>query len=73
MDNGVGSGVHLSPGGLEMAERQIAFGDNLALRAGATLLFPRPGEGRGGGRGSDADDAGALRVRVHRLSVKSLW
>jgi hypothetical protein len=69
LDNGAGSGVHLSPGGLEVAERRISLGDNLALRAGATLLFPRPGE-RERGR---AEDAGALRVRVHRLSVKSLW
>jgi hypothetical protein len=65
LDNGVGSGVHLSPGGVEFDERRVALGDNLAIRAGATLLFPRslpmP-------RGEDA-----LRVRVNRLSVKTLW
>jgi hypothetical protein len=65
MDNGVGSGVHLSPGGLELDERRVALGDNLALRAAATVLFPRslpmP-------RGEDA-----LRVRINRLSVKTLW
>jgi hypothetical protein len=72
LDNGVGSGVHLSPGGLEFAERRVALGDNLAVRAGATVLFPRPGGGAGGSYRADAD-AGALKVRVHRLSVKSLW
>jgi hypothetical protein len=65
LDNGVGSGVHLSPGGIEFDERRVALGDGLLLRAGATVLFPRslpmP-------RGEEA-----LRVRVDRLSVKTLW
>jgi hypothetical protein len=65
LDNGVGSGVHLSPGGIELDERRVVLGDGLALRAGLTCLFPRalpvP-------RGSEP-----LRVRVNRLSVKTLW
>lgn len=60
-----GSGWHLTPSGLEFDEQLLRFGSNVTMRASAGLVFPRslPID-------PDNDDFG---LKVHRLSIKSLW
>ena len=67
LDNDVGSGVHLSPSGVEFDERRVALGANTEVRAGASLRFPRQ-------LPFDPDDPDAnFRLTINRLSLKTLW
>ncbi|KIZ03416.1 hypothetical protein MNEG_4545 [Monoraphidium neglectum] len=66
IDNQIGTGVHLSPSGVEFDERRVALGDTTELRAGATLRFPRS-------LPIDRDDPDAFKLQVHRLSLKAQW
>ncbi|GBF90334.1 hypothetical protein Rsub_02440 [Raphidocelis subcapitata] len=66
IDNDIGTGVHLSPSGIEFDERRLALGSTTELRAGATLRFPRS-------LPIDRDDPDAFKLQVHRLSLKTQW
>ncbi|GLI67803.1 hypothetical protein VaNZ11_012091 [Volvox africanus] len=65
LDNAAGSGVHLTPGGLELDEQVLQFGRAVNLRASASVLFPRqlPLE----------EGEPPLRLQLHRLSLRSIW
>ncbi|GIL56524.1 hypothetical protein Vafri_11858 [Volvox africanus] len=65
LDNAAGSGVHLTPGGLELDEQVLQFGSAVNLRASASVLFPRqlPLE----------EGEPPLRLQLHRLSLRSIW
>ncbi|KAL6753252.1 hypothetical protein V8C86DRAFT_2731791 [Haematococcus lacustris] len=65
LEQSPGSGLHLTPTGLELDQTSLQFGRNISLRASAGLKFPRglPIE-------PDNDDFG---LKVHRLSLKTLW
>ncbi|KAG2427001.1 hypothetical protein HXX76_012785 [Chlamydomonas incerta] len=65
LDNAAGSGVHLTPGGLEFDEKVLRFGDAVSVRASAAVCFPR--------QLPLQDDEPPLRLQVHRLSLKSIW
>ncbi|PNW86602.1 hypothetical protein CHLRE_02g093350v5 [Chlamydomonas reinhardtii] len=65
LDNAAGSGVHLTPGGLEFDEKVLRFGDAVSVRASAGVCFPR--------QLPLQDDEPPLRLQVHRLSLKSIW
>ncbi|KAF8072590.1 Cbwd1 [Scenedesmus sp. PABB004] len=66
LDNDVGTGVHLTPTGVEFDERRLTLGKSTEVRAGATLRFPRS-------LPVDRDDPDAFKLHVHRLSLKTLW
>lgn len=66
LDNDVGTGVHLTPTGIEFDERRLTLGNSTELRAGATLRFPRS-------LPVDRDDPDAFKLQMHRLSLKTLW
>ncbi|WIA08490.1 hypothetical protein OEZ85_007925 [Tetradesmus obliquus] len=66
LDNDVGTGVHLTPTGVEFDERRLTLGKSTEVRAGATLRFPRT-------LPIDRDDPDAFKLQVHRLSLKTLW
>jgi hypothetical protein len=66
VDTDAGTGVHLSPTGIEFDERRLALGDSTEIRAGATLRFPRS-------LPIDRDDPDAFALQVHRLSLKTRW
>ncbi|PNH07672.1 hypothetical protein TSOC_005828 [Tetrabaena socialis] len=66
LDNAAGSGIHLTPGGIEFDEQVLRFGTAVTMRASAGLAFPRQlpiAEG----------DPHPLKLEVHRLSLKSIW
>ncbi|GLC46519.1 hypothetical protein PLESTF_000956800 [Pleodorina starrii] len=65
LDSAAGSGVHLTPGGLEFDEQVVQFGRAVSLRASASLAFPRqlPLE----------QGEPPLRLQLHRLSLRSIW
>ncbi|GAX82008.1 hypothetical protein CEUSTIGMA_g9436.t1 [Chlamydomonas eustigma] len=65
LDNTSGSGIHLSPTGIEVDEKLVRFSDILTVRAAVGLSFPRS-------LPIDKDDD-AFGFKVHRLSLKSLW
>jgi hypothetical protein len=66
LDNDVGSGIHLTPSGIEFDERRLALGNRTELRAGAALRFPRS-------LPVDRSDRDAFKLDVHRLSLRTLW
>lgn len=58
LDNTSGTGIHLSPAGVEFDERVVRLGSGLSLRAAASLRFPRQ-------LPIDRDD-NDLGIKVHR-------
>eukprot|EP00775_Hariotina_reticulata_P007043 gene7043-7257_t len=66
LDNDIGTGIHLTPTGVEFDERRLTLGNSTEVRAGATLRFPRT-------LPIDRDDPDAFKLHVHRLSLKTLW
>ena len=65
LDNCVGTGVHVTPAGIEFDEQVVALGPNVALRGAAGIQFPRQlpvEEGRN-----------PLNLNVSRLGLKSRW
>ncbi|KXZ43100.1 hypothetical protein GPECTOR_102g53 [Gonium pectorale] len=66
LDSAAGSGVHLTPGGLEFDEQVLRFGTAVSLRASAGVSFPRQ-------LPWSEDDGPPFKVQVHRLSLKSIW
>ncbi|KAG2500554.1 hypothetical protein HYH03_001326 [Edaphochlamys debaryana] len=65
LDNAAGSGVHLTASGLEFDEQVVRFGSNVSMRASAALNFPRQLPLQEG--------EPPFELRVHRLSLKSIW
>eukprot|EP00197_Chlamydomonas_leiostraca_P011371 CAMPEP_0202866580 /NCGR_PEP_ID=MMETSP1391-20130828/8031_1 /ASSEMBLY_ACC=CAM_ASM_000867 /TAXON_ID=1034604 /ORGANISM="Chlamydomonas leiostraca, Strain SAG 11-49" /LENGTH=404 /DNA_ID=CAMNT_0049546543 /DNA_START=53 /DNA_END=1267 /DNA_ORIENTATION=- len=65
LDQVAGTGWRFTPSGVEFDQQAVRFGRNVQVRASAGLTFPRtlPFD-------RDADDFG---IKVHRLSLKSLW
>ena len=59
LENGVGTGLHVTPVGVDIDEQLLHFGDNLALRGSASLSFPRslPIDPRRWGKGAGHDIA----------------
>eukprot|EP00877_Chromochloris_zofingiensis_P013305 jgi/Chrzof1/8228/Cz03g02080.t1 len=66
LESDVGTGIHLSPTGIEIEERRLGLGNRAEIRAGATLHFPRQ-------LPIDRDDREAFRLQVHRLGLKTQW
>lgn len=66
LDNNTGTGVHLSPSGIEFDERVLALGKRAQIRGSALLRFPRQ-------LPVDPDDPDAFKLQVHRLSFKTQW
>lgn len=65
LDNHVGSGVHLSPSGVEFDQRVVTLGRDTSVRFGGRVLFPRQipvPEGRP-----------LLECDVERLGLKTSW
>ncbi|CAM6093242.1 unnamed protein product [Calypogeia fissa] len=62
--NPLGSGFHLTPGGVEFDEHLVQLGEHTKLRFAAALQFPRklPME----------EDEQPVRLRVDRLGVKTI-
>eukprot|EP01018_Ginkgo_biloba_P000255 Gb_41159 [translate_table: standard] len=59
----LGSGFHLTPGGLEFDEHVMKIGKYTTMRVAASILFPRrlpPEEGEQ-----------PIRIEIHRLGVKT--
>ena len=65
LDNTAGSGLHLTPTGLEFDEKLVRFSSNLSARAAIGFTFPRS-------LPIDRDDDN-FGFKIHRLSLKSLW
>lgn len=66
LDNVAGSGVNLSPMGVDFDEQLLRLGDRLSLRGAATLQFPRQ-------LPIDREDKDAFALKVHRLTVRTTW
>ncbi|BBM98212.1 hypothetical protein MPTK1_1g11750 [Marchantia polymorpha subsp. ruderalis] len=62
--NPLGTGVHLTPGGLEFDEHLIRLGEHTKLRLAASVDFPRKFPLEEGEQ--------PVRLRVHRLGLKTL-
>eukprot|EP00798_Chlamydomonas_sp_ICE-L_P016782 gene16782-23058_t len=65
LDSCAGSGLHMSPTGIEFDEKLLRLGESLSIRGSMGLTFPRslPVD-------LENDDWG---FKVHRLSLKTLW
>lgn len=61
--NPVGTGFHLSPGGLEFDEHVVNIGQHTKLRVAASVEFPR--------RLPLEEGEQAIRVHINRLGIKS--
>lgn len=61
--NPIGTGFHLSPGGLEFDEHVVNIGQNTKLRVAASVDFPRQFPLKAGEQ--------PIRVHVNRLGVKA--
>lgn len=65
LESASGSGLHLSPTGVEFDERFVQLGSWLSVRAAVGLQFPRS---------LPIDpESDTIGFKVHRLSLKSLW
>lgn len=60
-----GSGLHLTPTGIEFDEKLVRFSSNLSARAALGFTFPRS-------LPIDPADEN-FGFKIHRLSLKSLW
>ena len=61
----MGTGVHVTPSGIEFDEQVVTLGPNVSLRGAAGIQFPRQlpvEEGRN-----------PLNLNVSRLGLKSRW
>ena len=65
LDNTAGSGLHLTPTGVEFDEKLVHFSSHLSARAAVGFTFPRS-------LPIDREDDN-FGFKVHRLSLKSLW
>lgn len=65
LESSPGSGVRLSPLGVELDEVRFGLGEAMRVRAAASVPFPRqfPVE----------DGANFVKVDVHRLGLKARW